>query len=76
MPRELFIVGRDHPSVYRYLAARFTESAVEVIVDRRVEQRRQSEQGRDPDRRHSDRRRRHHVDIEIGRYGYTFVMVE
>jgi hypothetical protein len=36
MPRYLFIVARDNPTLYEYLKERFAgDDAVEIIIDRR-----------------------------------------
>jgi hypothetical protein len=59
MARHLFIVSREHPKLYEYLVARFQEDEnVELIIDRRVGERRRSpgqSRGAD-DRRSRDRR--------------------
>ena len=43
MARNVFVVSRRHPDLYEYLRERFaTDQAVEVILDRRIGQRRGS----------------------------------
>lgn len=60
MKRHLFIVSRDHGSLYAYLLERFNDDAnVEVILDRRIADRRMTPSARDKEteRRRADRRR-------------------
>jgi hypothetical protein len=57
MPRFLFIVARDRPDVYADLQQQFQGNPeVEVLVDRRVSERRASQDPREPERRRSERR--------------------
>jgi hypothetical protein len=66
MGRVVFVVSRDHRDLYAYLSERFsTDTAVEVVLDRRVAERRQRDAPHDVDRRRSDRRRRPEVDAEL-----------
>ncbi len=54
----LFIVSRDQPEVYDRLTRDFAwDKAVQVILDRRVGERRQRAQGTGPERRRACRRR-------------------
>jgi len=56
--RYLFIVSRDQPDVYNRLARDFAaDKEVQVILDRRVGERRQRAQGNGPERRRTGRRR-------------------
>ena len=60
MVRHLFIVSRDHPWLFAHLQERFVDDPnVEVILDRRVVDRRaaRSTLERDHDLRKRDRRR-------------------
>lgn len=57
MPRYLFIVARGHPDVYADLQRQFVENPeVEVLVDRRLSQRREHQESHEPERRHGERR--------------------
>jgi hypothetical protein len=66
MGRTVYIVARDHPELYAYLHDRFTsDGELEVILDRRVSQRRQRHAPHAPNRRRADRRLRPQVDNEL-----------
>ncbi len=66
MARHLFIVSRDHIRTHTDLQERFQgDSKVEVILDRRMEQRRSSAYTRSDERRRSDRRVRPELDVEL-----------
>jgi hypothetical protein len=55
--RYLVIVARDRPDLYGPLADQFgTNASVEVLVDRRTDDRRRYENASGPDRRRRDRR--------------------
>ena len=59
MARHLFIVSREHPRLYEYLVARFQDDRnVQVIIDRRVSERRalEAEERSERERRARDRR--------------------
>ena len=81
MPREIFIVARDRPDLYRYLSQTFADAEnVQVIWDRRSGERRatsgpQIVLGRRSERRHGDRRRRMSVDHELRTVGYAFISI-
>ncbi len=78
MPREIFIVARDRPDLYRYLSQTFADAEnVQVIWDRRAGERRvASIETRRPERRRSDRRRRASVEQELRTVGYAFISIE
>jgi hypothetical protein len=66
MGRTLFIVSRQSRDMYAYLTERFAnDSAVEVILDRRVLERRRLHANGEPDRRRADRRQRPEVEAEL-----------
>jgi hypothetical protein len=66
MGRTLFVVSRHHQDLYAYLRERFaTDTAVEVILDRRVLERRQRHPRGVVERRGADRRRRPEVEAEL-----------
>lgn len=66
MGRTMYIVARDHPELFAYLRDRFScDGRVEVILDRRVAQRRQGNTSHTPERRRADRRTRPEIDEEL-----------
>jgi hypothetical protein len=66
MARHLFIVSRHHVRMHAYLQERFQgDDKVELILDRRMAQRRSSVGAHDDERRRSDRRARPELDIEL-----------
>lgn len=73
----LFIVSRQQPDLYRYLAREFSsESDVEVILDRRFGERRtrtDREAMRYGERRRSDRRTQVDLTSQLNTLGYAFV---
>lgn len=77
MRREVFVVARDRPDLYRYLSQTFADAKnVEVIWDRRTDERRRAAEIGARERRQRERRRRHAADDEIRRVGYVFLTVE
>jgi len=77
MRREVFVVARDRPDLYRYLSQTFADAKnVEVIWDRRTEERRRTGDAPPRNRRQTDRRTRRAADDEIRRVGYVFLTVE
>ena len=77
MRREVFVVARDRPDLYRYLSQTFADAKnVEVIWDRRTDERRRTAEGDARERRQRERRRRLAADDEIRRVGYVFLTVE
>jgi hypothetical protein len=77
MRRELFIVSRDRADLYRYLSQTFADAEnVEVIWDRRAEERRRLSADAGPDRRRHERRLRISVDEELRNVGYSFLALE
>jgi hypothetical protein len=76
MPRELFIVARDRPDLYRYLTQTFSDAEnVQVVWDRRTDERRRDAAAAGADRRHADRRHRPQVEAELRSVGYAFLSV-
>jgi len=76
MRREVFVVARDRPDLYRYLSQTFADAKnVEVIWDRRTDERRRTAEGGARERRQHERRRLA-ADDEIRRIGYVFLSVE
>jgi hypothetical protein len=77
MRREVFVVARDRPDLYRYLSQTFADAKnVEVIWDRRTEERRRASDTPPRNRRQTDRRTRRYADDEMHRVGYVFLTVE
>jgi hypothetical protein len=77
MPREVFIVARDRPDLYRYLSQTFADADnVQVIWDRRAGERRgNSIAAWVPERRVAERRRRGAVAQELRAVGYAFITI-
>jgi hypothetical protein len=76
MGRTLFIVSRQHPDLYAYLRERFAaDTAVEVILDRRVGQRRQRHAVTPVDRRRADRRTRPEVEVELQTRSHAIITI-
>jgi hypothetical protein len=76
MGRNLFVVSRRHPDLYQYLRERFaSDSAVEVILDRRVAQRRQQQATHEPERRRAERRRRPEVELELQTRSHAIITI-
>jgi len=76
MPRELFIVARDRPDLYRYLTQTFADAEnVQVVWDRRADERRRDGDTAGASRPQEDRRRRPHVEAELRTVGYAFLSV-
>ncbi len=75
--RYLVIVSRERPELYDELTRRFSDDpTVEVIVDRRVAERRQRDVERGNDRRTSDRRQATmQVTASLWLAGYVIVRV-
>lgn len=76
MGHTLFIVSRHHPDLYAYLRERFAgDRAVEVILDRRLGQRRQPAGPFEMERRREDRRRRPEVDAELQSRSHAIITI-
>jgi hypothetical protein len=77
MPREIFIVARDRPDLYRYLSQTFSDAEnVQVIWDRRAGERRAARVAvHNPERRRGERRRRAAVEQELRNVGYAFITI-
>jgi hypothetical protein len=76
MPELLYVVARDRVDMYEHLRLSFRDvPEVEVVLDRRREQRRRSTVDHDaPDRRRRNRRR-HDVTPSLATLGWTLVRV-
>jgi hypothetical protein len=73
--RHLFIVDRQQPDLFSYLAREFSaEPDVTVILDRRQGERRTGRgQMTSSDRRQTDRRLKAEIAGELSTLGYAFV---
>ncbi len=72
--RQLFIVARQRLNLYRYVKRALQDNpSVEVIIDRRTGQRRETSQPVVPDRRRGDRRLRPEVDDMLRLLGWAIV---
>lgn len=71
----LFIVSRQSPDLYTYLAREFSsEPEVTVILDRRRRERRgPSGEGTAADRRQTERRLKAEIATQLATLGYAFV---
>jgi hypothetical protein len=68
MSREIFVVARDRPDLYRYLSQTFAEAEnVQVILDRRT--------GEAGDHGHPERRARPNVEQDLRSVGYAFISI-
>jgi hypothetical protein len=66
MVRTLYIVAVDHPQLFNYLRDSLPcDGQIQVILDRRVSERRQRYIPRLPDRRQAERRVRPDVDRDL-----------
>jgi hypothetical protein len=66
MSREIFVVARDRPDLFRYLSETFAEADnVDVILDRRTNE--------DGTGRADDRRARPKVEEDLRSVGYAFI---
>ncbi len=77
MVRRLFIVARGNPVLYEDLAQQFAhEKNVEIILDRRLGERRQRVQAHAFERRRAERRRQPGLDDELRSHGFVFIRCE
>jgi len=75
MSREIFVVARDRPDLYRYLSQTFADAEnVQVILDRRNGDRRGTGGG-DASPREDDRRARPNVEQDLRSVGYAFITI-
>jgi hypothetical protein len=66
MSREIFVVARDRPDLFRYLSETFAEAEnVDVILDRRT--------GEDGAAHSHERRARPKVEEDLRSVGYAFI---
>ena len=76
MGRELFVVARDRPDLYQYFRDTFAEvPTVQVIVDRRLGDRRRAAFPVTTERRQGERRSRT-AEADLATTGYAFISLE
>ena len=74
MARQLVIVSRQHPDLYVYLRDRFAAGAdVEVVLDRRLGERRREQTAVARERRRRDRRSRPDIDAQLHSRSHVIV---
>jgi len=71
--RLLLIVSRAEPSRFTYLKHVFGTETVDVLLDRRMEERRQRLDRVAPDRRHLTERRQRDLTKDLQTYGWALV---
>jgi hypothetical protein len=77
MGRTVFVVSRRHPDLYQYLRERFaSDTAVEIILDRRVSQRRQRHTSHHVERRRVERRQRPEVEQELETRSHAIITIQ
>jgi len=70
----LVIAGRNHPDLYSYLRRQFTgDNKVQVLLDRRREERRRMRDARRPERRRGDRRGARGRENGLSYHGFVIV---
>jgi hypothetical protein len=75
LARQLFIVARDRRKLYEYVKQAFAGNPnVEVVLDRRTEERRQDRNARIPDRRRTDRRADRRTEEQLRAIGWAIVL--
>ncbi len=76
--RELFIVARGEDELYEYLKRHFAgEPDMEVILDRRVDERRQRAEPAARERRHQHERRRNtRADEDLRSLGFAVIVLD
>jgi hypothetical protein len=76
MARRIVIVSRQHPDLYVYLSDRFAaERDIEVILDRRLTERRQDRLRVNVERRRQDRRDHPDIDALLRERSHVVVTV-
>ena len=66
----IVIVSRTQPAQYRYLERTFGNEVVDVVLDRRLEERRQLQAHVGTERRRGDRRQRD-ITKQLQRFGWA-----
>jgi hypothetical protein len=69
----LIVVSRAHPGLHAYLTQRFKDQGeIQVVIDRRLEERRRRAEGRARNRRRADRRA-HAITEELRERSHVIV---
>ena len=77
MPRYLFIVAKDHPELGAHLEREFAgEDGVNVVIDRRREDRRRHQIAPDVERRRADRRSHSSIQQELTALNFALVRAD
>jgi len=71
--RLLLIVSRTEPSRFTYLKHVFGSESVDVIIDRRTEERRQRLERASSERRRHENRRQRDITKDLQTYGWALV---
>jgi hypothetical protein len=72
--RHVFIVSRDHPGLFEFLVREYRDHLdVEVILDRRIEERRRTKAAVAEDRRRGHRRSCSGVAVQLREHGYIIL---
>jgi len=75
--KHLLVVARHRRELYEEIKRAFAgHESVEVILDRRVGERRQSKDGSQPDRRRRSRRNRPGIDEQLRTIGWSLVLLD
>jgi len=69
----LLIVSRTEPSRFTYLKYVFGSESVDVIIDRRTEERRQRLERASSERRRHENRRQRDITKDLQTYGWALV---
>ena len=72
MSRLLLVVAREDPRRYAYFRQTYSSETVEVIVDRRLRERRLADRPVGRDRRQTSRRRRD-LSVDLQTFGWSLV---
>ena len=72
----LVVVKREEPDLFDYLRSHFQEPDVQVVMDRRVGDRRRSERGIEHERRQRDRRVGQAEEDPLWQYGFRVVVAQ
>lgn len=70
------VVKRDEPDLFNYLQQHFQEPEVQVVMDRRVGERRRNERGTEEERRRRDRRVVQADQDPLWRYGFRVAVAQ
>jgi hypothetical protein len=75
--KQIFVVARDREKLFEYAKRAFSgNSSVEVVLDRRRGERRNSEKASAPDRRRGDRRLMNEIDNHLRALGWAVVRLD